>query len=417
MARFLFIWELGDGWGHILPLVPVIRRLRTRGHSVDFVAQKPERADALLRELGVAVGQAPDLSGGVHHPFVPQSTFAHLLFNTAAGAAERFAELLSKWRRLFEAREPDVVVFEHSPTAMLAARGLNVRTARFGTGFCCPVRERPFQSRRPEYRASTDELLQQEERVLDAVNEGLAALGCAPLSRLDEALASDVTLLNTWPELDHGIGMTPLAARSQVPAERSDSVYLGPWNVEHGQRPSWPASKGKRVFLYSSYWPGLENILQMLERTRQPTVAYVRGIPEGRVLGSPTISVVSEALDVDVVARECELAIVHGGHGIVARLLRAGVPLLVAPTVLEQRILGTRVEALGGGLCVNAGRCVETVEAWIEINRSASFRRAAALFAQRYEGYDDESAIADCVQRLEALGDHSSNNYRSAGGV
>lgn len=403
MARFLFVWELGEGWGHVLPLVDVVLSLKQRGHTVVLVARDCERARAAFRGVDVDVATAPLLRGHVGKPLLPQSTFAHLVFNTSAGEAGQFRELLLAWRQIYESQAPDVVVFDHSPTAMLAAHGLNFRTARFGTGFCCPVPESPFSSRRPEYRPSTEALAIEEATVLRAVNAGLESIGSKALEALSECLSTDITLLNTWPELDHGIDMSPQAARGEHSPQRRDCIYLGAWNVSHGEPPTWPAGKGKRVFLYTPYWPGSEKVLQMLERTRQPALAYVRDLPKGKSVGASTIAMASRPLDVGLVARECDLAIVHGGHGIVAHLLRAAVPMLVVPMVLEQRILGMRVEALGAGLCVDPERLTEMVEAWIALNRQDAYRQAAVQFARRYAAYDDAKAIVDCVERLESL--------------
>ena len=36
MARIVFAWELGEGMGHVVPYVPLLKALRSKGHRLLF---------------------------------------------------------------------------------------------------------------------------------------------------------------------------------------------------------------------------------------------------------------------------------------------------------------------------------------------------------------------------------------------
>ena len=57
-------------------------------------------------------------------------TYADLLLNIGFGDGEAFTVHLHAWRNLFELVQPDLLVCDHSPTALLAARTL---TSAYGT--------------------------------------------------------------------------------------------------------------------------------------------------------------------------------------------------------------------------------------------------------------------------------------------
>ena len=55
--------------------------------------------------------------------------FAHLLYNNGFYDADSLKATVQAWRELYETVRPDLIVFDHSPTALLAACGFQAKKA------------------------------------------------------------------------------------------------------------------------------------------------------------------------------------------------------------------------------------------------------------------------------------------------
>jgi hypothetical protein len=164
MARILLTWELGGGFGHLMNLRPLAIELAARGHQVFLAAGDLSRVAGVFAagsgQCSVVGGQlAPGSAEGSEAPSPRPSptgrgsergitvlpapwkttrtktvetivTYADLLLNIGFGDGEAFTVHLQAWRNLYELVQPDLLVCDHSPTALLAARTL---TAARGT--------------------------------------------------------------------------------------------------------------------------------------------------------------------------------------------------------------------------------------------------------------------------------------------
>ena len=204
MATIFFAWELGAGLGHVSPLQPVIDELARRGHRVFVALRHVSRATMVFQEPGVRVVQAPYLVQRAPRSFKQQFTFAHILHNIGFHDVADLRARTDAWAALYELINPDVIVFDHSPTALLASARREVKRLTIGTGFCCPPHCEWFPNWRPSVKRDPRQLRQDESRVRDVVNELLATWRRPPLNSLSELYARvDDTVLTTFPELDH----------------------------------------------------------------------------------------------------------------------------------------------------------------------------------------------------------------------
>lgn len=383
-------WELGAGYGHMAPLMALARPLQAAGHELAFAVRNPSVAETLLQGTGTPVYQAPanlQVPGGlVLHSF-PQ-----ILLNTCFNRSDEIAVRVRAWRELFERARPDLLLCDHSPTALLAARCAGIKAVGIGYGFVMPPDMSPLPNLRPWDNASEASLAQDEARLLDILNSALKELGAPSLDYPAQLYGGSQTLFS-FRELDN------------YAAYRRDAEYLGPLYLSGGRSPAWPAIPGKRIFAYIRPFKTQPALLEALRQSGQPTLVHAPDIaPEllqrysgGNLLFSP------EPLDVDAVAAQCDLAILHGGHGTLARMLQAGKPLLLLPLHLEMLINASSVLKLGAGLAAPQLHPEGMKLKLTRLLEEPGFTAAARQFAERYAGMDVENVPLRFLPHIDRL--------------
>lgn len=122
MATILVTWELGGGLGHLVPLLPLVHGLCRRGHRVFAALKDLSRAAAVFGRDGVSYLQAPFRLGQVGNHIPRPRTFAHILHNVGFADAEELRTLAEAWRNLYDYVQPDLILFDHSPTGRRTER-------------------------------------------------------------------------------------------------------------------------------------------------------------------------------------------------------------------------------------------------------------------------------------------------------
>jgi hypothetical protein len=324
----------------------------------------------------------------------PTLSFAHVLYENGFGDAQQLTALARAWQSIFRHVNPDVAVFDHSPTALLAARGHRARRVLLGTGFFCPLDVSPLACLQPWLNPDPARLAADEQRVLDAINQVLARMGQSPLTRVSQLYyPHDEHLLVTFPELDH-YGVRPGVR------------YWGAWQSGFGKSFVWPAGNGKRIYAYLKPFPELPTLLGLLAGSGQPTIVYAAGIDEAmqRRFTTATLRFENEPLDMRQVGEQCDWAILNGNHGTLVALLMAGKPALHVPIHVEQALLVNAVLRMGAGLGASPADPRHIEAQFRQMLADTSCAAAAQAFAARHSGFDAARQIAEMVERLEDLG-------------
>ena len=175
MAKVLFAWELGAGLGHIMQFAPLANGLAALGHRV-FAALRELRSAVGTLDPAVQLLAAPFRNG---LPPTPRATrnFADLLQDVTFESERMLGGHVAAWRTIYGLVKPDLIVFDHSPTALLAARGMNVRKLVIGVGFLVPPDLCPFPALTPRAQTVGDDIAATEEQVLERANRVLASHG------------------------------------------------------------------------------------------------------------------------------------------------------------------------------------------------------------------------------------------------
>jgi glycosyltransferase involved in cell wall biosynthesis len=398
----LFTWEQGGGLGHMMQVLPLAEDLARLAHRVYVALRELDGAAAVFGRAGVRFLQAPFWVCGARR-YPKPVTYAQLLGNVGFGGDGELFARAAAWRNLFKMVKPDLVVFDHAPTALLASRGLPMRRALIGSGFCCPPDEADEDGwrwgvLRPAVAATADPaaLGDAYRQILARVNRQLDQWGQPPVERLGR-LYSDVdeSFLTTLPELDHF-------------PRRANAAYWGPVLCDgEGDEPQWPAGEGPRVFAYLKAFPALPGLLRALDDAGCRTVVYGAGVGGAvRQFRSERIRLASRRLDMAKVARECDLAVLNGGHGVTAQVLLAGVPTLQIPLAQEQQMLADAVARLGAGEVADR-KSPERIEAKLDaMLTDDGYRRAARALADRYADFDPKRQRAAMLARACELLEH-----------
>jgi UDP:flavonoid glycosyltransferase YjiC (YdhE family) len=312
--------------------------------------------------------------------------------NNGFGDDRTLVGLGRAWRNLFKLTRPDLIVFDHSPTALLASRGLPARRALLGDGFVCPPDVSPFPAMLP---SSDPPRLDVDERtVLARVNRVLGLWNQPPLVRLGQLYSEvDERFLCTFPELDHYPG-------------RVGARYWGAVNGAGGRPPRWPDGRGKRIYAYLKPFPALPALLEELARRGNPTLLLADGIDPDllRRFRSPNLRFETERLDLLQACRDCDVAVLNANHGTTSAMLLAGKPVLMLSLHPEQRLLAEAVCRLGAGerVAARAGTA-EEVRAKLDAllsDTAGRYARAAEQFAGRHAGFDPARQEREMLHRL-----------------
>jgi len=393
MANVLLAWELGAGLGHLATLAPLVKGLCSRGHRVFAALRDLSRAEGMFPGCDVSFLQAPFHSRRDGRRIDPLRSFAHIMFCNGFADIGELRAMVAAWRNLLEFVGPDLVVFDHSPTALLAARGLDTRRALIGTGFCSPPDISPWPDFRPWLPDDSERLLQAEMRVLDNANRVLESFGQPLLQRLGQLYGEvDENFLMTLSELD-------------AYPDRTGGRYWGVWPNAGGKAPEWPEGRGKRVFAYLKQFEALPQLFALLNELKCPTIIYGDGInPKLRQRAqSATLRIETDRLDLDRAAAECGLAILNGTHGTTATMLLAGKPMLQIPLFLEQGLNSRAVERLGAGLKAEPNRPEQIAVRLMRLMDSPQYAEAAKQFAAKRGDFSTDRQIDALVERTEGL--------------
>ncbi len=368
MATILFTWELGANLGHVTTIGPVARELSGRGHRVAAALRDLTNAAHIFRGSGVEL-----LPACSHYAAKRQMvTYADLLANAGFADAPVLSAHVAAWRNMIRLVKPDVLVCDHSPTALLAGRCYDVPCVTLGTGFYVPPNECPL----PALIPGESDI---EHRVLDTVNLVLRANRRPAMERLADLYHNSTThLLTTFPDLDHF-------------GPRTDAEYFGPVCDAPGSE-----SVSTRVFAYLRPFHGLEPLLTLLARRGIATTAVVPSVKDELRSKFHGTSVVLRSTPVELASTMCNasLSITHASHGATASSLMAGCPTLLFPTQTEQYMLGQVVERLGCGMIARPNGVAEALDRLLE---ETSYRAAAQAFANKCAGFAQIERIADRV--------------------
>lgn len=392
MSRIVFCWELGGGYGHYGQIIPLARSLRDAGHEIFLIFKDLSRAHQVLANEKFTVLQAPVwLPSPVGLP--TPANYADILLHSGYLEADYLRGLLDAWRSLFLLLSPNLIIFNHSPTALLAARGLTINRITLDQGFGLPPRLHPLPPMRwwQKSQASSNT----EQRALSSINQALISLKLPTLTSLVDLFETEESFLCAFPELDH------------YPFRDPNTSYWGTISdLGTGVSARWPIGKSPQVFVYiNPSYLGFSELIAALQKSPCRTLLHVPGLSATQIskYESATLIFSSQPVNMSQVCKEADLVICHSpGTGTSALL--AGKPVLLLPTQMEQTMFSMRVEQLGAGVRVGAEEKKPLYKKHINaLLTNNTFLLAAQCFAERYKDFDEAEQLKKMTARCQEL--------------
>ena len=392
MASILYAWEFGANLGHIGTFLPVARELRQRGATVHWAVTHAHQAARLLPKAGFDWLQAPTMPEQRREG--PPLNYADILLRFGYTNGDDLLGLVVAWRELLRLTNAKLVLADHSPTALLAARTLDIPVMLFGSGFFAPPQVNPTPNMRPWVAVSAEQLFTADRLALTNINAVLERYGKPPLDYLAQLFQVAENSLLSFPELDHY-------------AARGPARYWGMLPAAVGEDSTWPTVAGPRVFSYlRPEMPHVEAALQALHGLSGSVLIYAPGLAAELMqrYAAPHISFSPVPVDLNKVARQADAGLTYASAAATVAFLMAGKPVLMMPGHLEQFLFARRVEEMGAGLIQNPDQAPHNLVAMLrQVLDDPRFRVNAGAFAAKYANFDQNAVIGHIVARIEEL--------------
>ena len=369
-------------------MLAAARALAARGHDTIFSSGQQHAAEA-ARE-GLRFVEMPIVMGSTSERLQPYED------------SERLARAFLS---VIDAEQPDVVVADLltlGPSLAAEARAIPVATLLIHP-LHSPSRELPpfgwgrpsgrglLRARDAWLRAGNRKTL---ERARDDLNRVRANLGIAPTTRLDATISDELALVATLPSLE--------VPRTDWPAY---AHVIGPCLYDAGgDAPALPPGDGPLVLIAASTAHEQAALvrasLDAVARLGARAVLTTGKSPAPEAL--PAGVVATRFVSHDALLPDCSAVICNGGHGIVARALSHGVPLVVVPGHGDQQENGYRVARAGAGVVVKRRKLGRLPEALRRVLTEPRFAEAAARIEREAASLDGPARAAELVEALVA---------------
>ncbi|MBF0546406.1 MAG: hypothetical protein HQM08_18315 [Candidatus Riflebacteria bacterium] len=380
-------------------MIPIGEELKRRGCQVFWAIPESTSFGTFLRTLDFELLPVPNFNFS-DHPIPLSQTYGENLLKNGYRKTELLINRLKFWVNHIDQLKPNLVVAEHAPSALLAAKARGIPVVATGTGFSIPPLESPMPSLQPWFSLPKKNLHQKERYFLETVNPALLDVGFSQLTAVSDIFKDVELFLATFPEFDHY-------------EKRTNMQYHGP--VVHSTQdnePRWPSNKGGNVFIYLK--PDNRFFIPILKQIKEmglPVLAYVPGLPESEriSLSGKNLQISPFPVNLKDAKSRCCFAITEGGHNTGVLLILQGVPLLVCPGQLEQAIWAYRISNRKLGVMIGYFDSAPDFKKKIEeIYTSSNIREGTQMLAKKYSNFDSQ----ECIQEISSKCFDLSNDSR-----
>lgn len=390
MARILCAWEYGGDLGHVRRIVPIAHELRRIGHEVTMAFRDSAFIESARAE-GFETFIAPLLK--LQREMNPSPlNFSDVLLNLGFRDPRGVAGALRAWQSLFDLLKPDLLVAEYAPTALIAALLARIRRVTVSAGFSVPVFSDPMPDLRRWQPSDPNILRALDDRLLATVRHAVGPRAQLLPDRAHALFHANAHLICTFPEID------PFGPREGV-------EYLGPpADSVGGVAIPWLDEKARHVFAYLKPRAArFDAVMAALAALDAEVIVAAPGLTVDRAqaLSTPSMRVIPDAVNLDLVMRGASLCVSHAGAGVPARAMAAGVPMALLPLQLDQFLMAIRIEQTGAAVISNPEQPAPDFRAWFtDVLTEPRFREAAKRLSESHGKHDFGKAAIRTAARI-----------------
>ncbi|WP_160168584.1 glycosyltransferase [Catenovulum agarivorans] len=394
MKHIVFCWEFGEGYGHISGFIPIAKHLQTMGIKVSWIIRHLDFAHLIKKNFdeNTLIFQSP-CTRNTNSNRSATLSYSHIISHLGYNNPQLLTNLLGTWRTLLQTLSVDLIVADHSPSAVLAAKTLNIKSCMIGTGFFSPPRQLilpQFDIFPPQ---SSNTLQKIDDGVLATINSSITKFNQAELASVSEIFTVEEDFLCTFPELDH------------YSNRDSDNYWGARYATNLGQSHQFKTDKYK-VFVYLH--SRTKNYQQLLEALNQLPIEGLIHIPKLDVSQLKkqytNLDFSDQPIKLSAIENQVDLIICNAGHGTVAAALLSGIRLLVIPNQLEQRILAKKLTEQGLSAALVPESNLGTIHKALNFMiADSSIKANAANFKNRYLGFNSELHAEEIAKRCAEI--------------
>jgi len=390
MANILCVWELGSNLGHLTNLKLFIDSALVSGHRVTLAARELQNVRTIIDSAEVRIFQAPYLRKKQRQGLPPIISYPQLVLRQVFGSEQELEGLYLAWNSIFDTVKPDLVIYDHSPTALVASLGKNWAKWVVGSGFLIPRGDHKFFGvfpNTPRTLENDQRLTDTEKNLLNIINSVLEKQAGTQIECFEACFKQcEEQLFLTIPELDHY-------------GARENGCYLGVKHLAGGAAPSWPEPSthraGPKIFLYLDDTVSVSVLLGQLLKYGSRMLVYGRELSPDLLKKYQDVVHFSNApIDLSAVWKQTDYFINHGNHGSAVQAFVAGVPQLMIPTHQEQLMFAKRIEMNGRGVIDR----LDQKDFTASIEKLFSLRRKVIRLKQR-----DSATEEGISKKIESL--------------
>ncbi|MFT5504705.1 MAG: hypothetical protein ACI8XC_002422 [Gammaproteobacteria bacterium] len=347
MAKVLFTWECGGGYGHLTRYRDLITNLQLQGHEAYFVVRNLQSAIKVYpnQDLRLLSAPLPLKNKKTHHRVMQPSSYLDVLVNQCFDDQESLEARIRVWLSIFKAINPQLIIFDHSPTALMAFKIFSSsQCIVVGDAFAVPPSKGKVYPFRENSNLAEGDLKKRDcELVEQFINPCLSSFNAPKLKSCMDIFDHPQRIFGIA-ELDH-----------YRAAKRADMFIGAEKNNSTGKEVIWPKAEGPKVFIYSENHPHLRTLLNILSELRWPVIAVAKQSARQlmRQFQDERFYYSEELINIDKAAQECDFAINNSSMATCLNFLRNGKPMILLPAHIEQTMFAERLVENNCGINFN----------------------------------------------------------------